>query len=61
MAILLTGELDEDEENPYAEVNWNKIFDNLDDDWIIFYQQWEAVGEYDSYRLRTQKPVCIFQ
>jgi len=36
LAILLTGELDEDEENPYAEVNWNKIFDNLDDDWIIF-------------------------
>ena len=34
-AILLTGELDEDEENPYAEVNWNKIFDNLDEDWII--------------------------
>ena len=35
LAILLTGELDEDEENPYAEVNWNKIFDNLDEDWII--------------------------
>ena len=35
LAVLLTGELDEDEENPYAEVNWNKIFDNLDDDWII--------------------------
>ncbi|MFQ6929744.1 MAG: hypothetical protein ACLRR3_01170 [Eubacterium sp.] len=60
MAILLTGELDEDEENPYAEVNWNKIFDNLDDDWIIFTNSGKH-REYDSYRLRTQKPVCIFQ
>lgn len=35
LAILLAGTLDEENENPYSEVNWKDIFETLDDEWVI--------------------------
>lgn len=35
VAILLSGKFEDDEENPYTELDWKKLADNVPDDWFI--------------------------
>ena len=35
LAILLSGKFDDDEENPYKDLDWKVLADNVPDDWFI--------------------------
>ena len=35
LAILLSGKFEDDDENPYADLDWKALADNVPDDWFI--------------------------
>lgn len=43
MAILLSGKFDDDEENPYRDLDWKELADNIPDGWFVIVNSEELI------------------